>query len=53
MSSALTQLASEANCHLNSGCGFPAPGLHSFTFEPLFTVGSVEVNKPMLLSVVT
>ncbi|MFJ6213031.1 F0F1 ATP synthase subunit A [Streptomyces sp. NPDC092296] len=51
MSSALTQLASEADCHLNS-CGFPAPGLHTFNFEPLFTVGSVEVNKPMLLSVI-
>ncbi|AXI79474.1 F0F1 ATP synthase subunit A [Peterkaempfera bronchialis] len=52
MSSALTQLASEADCHLNSGCGFPAPGLHTFNFEPLFTVGGVEVIKPMLLSVI-
>ncbi|WP_055589278.1 F0F1 ATP synthase subunit A [Peterkaempfera griseoplana] len=52
MSSALTQLASEAGCHLNSGCGFPAPGLHTFQFDPLFTVGSVDVNKPMLLSVI-
>ena len=51
MSSALTQLASEADCHLNS-CGFPAPGLHTFDFKPLFTVGSVDFTKPMLLSVI-
>lgn len=52
MSSALTQLASEADCHLNS-CGFPAPGLHTFNFEPIATVGGLEIYKPMLLSVVT
>ncbi|WP_327680720.1 F0F1 ATP synthase subunit A [Kitasatospora sp. NBC_00458] len=48
----LTQLASEANCHLFSGCGFPAPGLNEFQFKPIFTIGSVEFNKPMLLSMI-
>lgn len=48
--SADLMLASESNCHLFSGCGFPAPGLDSFVFKPLFTVGSFEFNKPMLLA---
>ncbi|MCP9206425.1 F0F1 ATP synthase subunit A [Streptomyces cucumeris] len=43
-------LAFETNCHIFSGCGFPAPGLHSFKFEPLFTVGGFEFNKTMLLA---
>ncbi|OPF80557.1 ATP synthase F0 subunit A [Streptomyces antioxidans] len=43
-------LAFETNCHIFDGCGFPAPGLHSFKFEPLFTVGGIDFNKPMLLA---
>ncbi|MFF9088275.1 F0F1 ATP synthase subunit A [Streptomyces sp. NPDC014991] len=43
-------LAFESDCHIFSGCGFPAPGLHSFVFEPLFSVGGFEFNKPMLLA---
>ncbi|GAA2913427.1 hypothetical protein GCM10020221_06410 [Streptomyces thioluteus] len=35
------------------GCGFPTPGLHSFVFEPLFKIGGIEVNKPMLLAVLS
>ncbi|MFK0190699.1 F0F1 ATP synthase subunit A [Kitasatospora sp. NPDC090308] len=46
------QLASEAGCHLNSGCGFPAPGLNEFEFKPIFSVGSVDFTKPMLLSII-
>ncbi|MFC6595884.1 F0F1 ATP synthase subunit A [Kitasatospora paranensis] len=46
------QLASEAGCHLNSGCGFPAPGLNEFDFKPIFTVGGVDFTKPMLLSMI-
>ncbi|GAA2821198.1 F0F1 ATP synthase subunit A [Kitasatospora paracochleata] len=46
------QLASEAGCHLNSGCGFPAPGLNEFDFKPIFTVGGVDFTKPMLLSII-
>ena len=43
-------LAFETDCHIFDGCGFPAPGLHSFVFEPLFTVGGFDFNKPMLLA---
>ncbi|MDT3398258.1 F0F1 ATP synthase subunit A [Streptomyces sp. B1866] len=43
-------LAFETDCHLFDGCGFPAPGLHSFTFKPIFTIGGFEFNKPMLLA---
>ncbi len=49
--SADQMLAFETDCHIFDGCGFPTPGLHSFVFEPLFTVGGIEVNKPMLLAV--
>ncbi|GGX82323.1 ATP synthase subunit a [Streptomyces hiroshimensis] len=51
--SANEMLAFETNCHIFDGCGFPAPGLNSFLFEPLFTVGGIEFNKPMLLAVLT
>ena len=33
--SADQMLAAETSCHLFTGCGFPAPGLQSFLFEPL------------------
>jgi F-type H+-transporting ATPase subunit a len=38
-------------CHIFSGCGYPAPGLQSFEFQPLFTVGSFNFTKPMLIAV--
>jgi F-type H+-transporting ATPase subunit a len=37
----------------DDGCGFPAPGLHSFLFKPMFTVGGFEFNKVMLLALLT
>ncbi|MFJ7903512.1 F0F1 ATP synthase subunit A [Streptomyces sp. NPDC096198] len=37
----------------DNGCGFPAPGLNSFLFKPLFTAGGFEFNKVMLLALVT
>jgi F-type H+-transporting ATPase subunit a len=43
--------ASGGGCHLFSGCGFPGPGLQSFDFKPLFTVGSFHFTKPMLIAV--
>lgn len=45
-------LAFETNCHIFDGCGFPAPGLHSFLFKPLIGDGdsSVYFNKTMLLA---
>ena len=37
-------------CHLGSGCGYPAPGYpESFTFKPIFTIGSFEFTWPILL----
>ncbi|GGP59935.1 ATP synthase subunit a [Streptomyces melanogenes] len=55
MSADQTQLAFDWNCRIlsDNGCGFPAPGLHSFLFKPLFTVGGYEFNKVMLLALVT
>ena len=54
MSAVLTSLASEGSCHFggDNGCGFPAPGLNEFEFKPIFTVGSVDFTKPMLLSLI-
>ncbi|MEU8506716.1 F0F1 ATP synthase subunit A [Streptomyces brevispora] len=45
-------LAFETDCHIFSGCGFPAPGLHSFLFEPLWgdADSNLYFNKPMLLA---
>ncbi|MFD7624609.1 F0F1 ATP synthase subunit A [Streptomyces sp. NPDC059851] len=45
-------LAFETDCHIFDGCGFPAPGLHSFLFEPIFgdANSSVYFNKTMLLA---
>ncbi len=39
-------------CHLFSGCGFPSPGLQSFEFKPLFSIGSFHVTKPMLIAMI-
>jgi F-type H+-transporting ATPase subunit a len=44
-----------SNCHLFSGCGFPAPSIDDFYFSPLFKIGSYSFTKPtllMLLSVI-
>ncbi|MFD8809154.1 F0F1 ATP synthase subunit A [Streptomyces sp. NPDC059597] len=45
-------LAFDTSCHLFSGCGFPAPGLHSFLFKPLWgdADSNLYFNKPMLLA---
>ncbi|MEE1927507.1 F0F1 ATP synthase subunit A [Streptomyces sp. TRM 70351] len=43
-------LAFETDCHLFKDCGFEAPSVWSFIFDPLFVVGGVEFNKPMLLA---
>lgn len=45
-------LAFEVDCHLFKDCGFDAPGVHSFFFKPLFSIGGFEFNKPMLLAFV-
>lgn len=51
--SAEMMLAFETDCHIFSGCGFPAPGLHSFVFKPLFTINGFEFNKIMLLALLS
>ncbi|WP_330335193.1 F0F1 ATP synthase subunit A [Streptomyces sp. NBC_00536] len=47
-----TVLAFETDCHIFDGCGFPAPGLHSFLFKPIFgdADSSIYFNKTMLLA---
>ncbi|NGO67423.1 F0F1 ATP synthase subunit A [Streptomyces boncukensis] len=45
-------LAFETDCHIFDGCGFEAPGLHSFVFEPMFSIGGFDFNKPILLALV-
>ena len=45
----------ETSAHLNSAarCRYPAPGYpDSFTYGPLFKIGSFTFNKPMLLAVI-
>ena len=42
---------SETSAHLNSGCGYPAPGYpKSFLYGPLFSIGPFHFTKPMLLA---
>jgi F-type H+-transporting ATPase subunit a len=50
-----TQLAFDWSCRIlsDNGCGFPAPGLESFLFRPIFTVGGFEFNKVILLAVIS
>jgi F-type H+-transporting ATPase subunit a len=43
-------LAFDPSCHIFTGCGFPAPGLHTFMYEPIATIGGFELTKPMLLA---
>ncbi|NJQ04977.1 F0F1 ATP synthase subunit A [Streptomyces lonarensis] len=44
-------LAFETDCHLFQDCGYPAPSLWSFQFEPIFSIGGFEFNKPALLAI--
>ena len=44
-------LLAESGCHINADCGFPAPGLNSFDFKPIFSIGSFDFTKPMLLAI--
>ncbi|WP_335974753.1 F0F1 ATP synthase subunit A [Streptomyces sp. CA2R106] len=45
-------LLAEAGCHIQHGCAFPAPGLNSFDFKPIFSIGSFDFTKPMLLAII-
>ncbi|GAA2224317.1 F0F1 ATP synthase subunit A [Streptomyces amakusaensis] len=50
MSADPQMLAFDPNCQIFTGCGFPAPGLHTFMYEPIVTVSGFEFTKPMLLA---
>jgi F-type H+-transporting ATPase subunit a len=39
--------------HLYSGCGYPAPSLDDFFFKPIFSIGPVQINKPILLVIIS
>jgi len=43
---------STGGCHIFTGCGFPAPSIEDFFFKPIFTVGSFEFTKPILLMMI-
>jgi F-type H+-transporting ATPase subunit a len=43
--------APAGGCHIFSGCGFPAPGLESFNFPPMFHIGSWGFTKPELIAI--
>lgn len=48
-----THLIAGGGCHLMSGCGYPAPSYpFSFSYNPLFSIGSFHFTKPMLLAVI-
>jgi F-type H+-transporting ATPase subunit a len=42
-----------SGCHLFSGCGYPAPSISDFYFRPVFTIGGVQITKPVVLVVVS
>jgi F-type H+-transporting ATPase subunit a len=39
---------SQPTAHLGSGCGFPAPTINDFFFQPIFKIGPVGITKPIL-----
>ncbi len=41
-----------SGCHIFSGCGYNAPGLGDFAFNPIFSIGPWHVTKPELLMVI-
>jgi F-type H+-transporting ATPase subunit a len=44
-------MTTASGCHIFSGCGYPAPSIEDFYFKPIFTIGSFEFTKPMLLAI--
>src|SRR5260370_7194774 len=44
-------MTTASGCHLFSGCGYPGPSISDFYFKPIFTIGSFEFTKPMLLAI--
>jgi F-type H+-transporting ATPase subunit a len=44
-------ITTPGGCHLFSGCGYPAPDIGDFYFKPVFTIGPIQVTKPILLAI--
>jgi F-type H+-transporting ATPase subunit a len=42
-----------SGCHIFTGCGYPAPSINDFYFQPIFSIGSFHFTKPMLLALVS
>ena len=42
--------APAGGCHIFSGCGFPAPGIQDFDFQPMFKIGGFPFTKPILIA---
>jgi F-type H+-transporting ATPase subunit a len=46
-------MTTAGGCHIFTGCGYPAPSYQTdFVFKPIFTIGSFQFTKPMLLDVI-
>jgi len=45
----LRVVTTASGCHFMSGCGFRAPSIDDFFFKPIFTIGSFQFTKPILL----
>ncbi len=45
-------MTTASGCHIFSGCGYPAPSISDFYFKPIFTIGGIEITKPVVLAVV-
>jgi F-type H+-transporting ATPase subunit a len=50
--SAFHPLTTASSCHFQTAahCPFPAPSISDFYFKPLFTIGSVQITKPVVLA---
>ena len=40
-------LAADSGCHLNSGCGFPAPDATIFNFDPIVQFDVAGLSGPV------
>ncbi len=46
-------MTTASGCHIFTGCGYPAPSYQTdFVFRPIFTIGSFQFTKPLLLEII-
>jgi len=50
---AVAASCSPSSSHIFSGCGYPAPSISDFYFNPLFRIGGFKFDKPMLLALLS